>query len=573
MIGNLPEAGPELQLAGENGDALLQENSALQLTEENGDSLQQEESGSVLPEKNCSSLYENEDIPSELPEADSSGKFPDTGEMEGILSETTGIFAGEVPLNEIERILGNMMENLKDENATASALKKRFLPRKDMEAVYTIPFSSDRKYSGVSFREEGTFLIGAARFLFPQGEEKLFSMCQVFAEQGKRVLVLAHSPAVAENNGLPEKLAPVALITLSDLLRENVSATLEYFYEQGVELKVISGDDAVTVSTVAKAAGVKNAEKYVDASALNREELAKAVEEYNVFGRVTPQQKKDMVKALKARKHMVAMTGDGVNDVLALKEADCSIAMAAGSSAAKNIANVVLLSSDFAAMPDIVNQGRRVVNNIRTAASMFLIKTLFSVLLVLITIFWGESYPFEPIQMSLIGACAVGIPTFFLAQEDNFQRIDHTFLRHVFMNAFPAAAAISSCVVVIMLVCQNFYHSVYMLGTACFLVTGWNYMSALKTVYSPLTRYRKAVIYFMQIVFFAAAVAARNLLSLRPLEFELIILVFLLMSFTPLATDVITEWVRRVYVRFLDLEEDKWYHRFIAALLGRGPEE
>ena len=183
--------------------------------------------------------------------------------------------------------------------------------------------------------------------------------------------------------------------------------------------------------------------------------MQRAVAECSVFGRVTPQQKKQMVQALQAQKHTVAMTGDGVNDVLALKEADCSIAMAAGSDAAKNIANVVLLDSNFGAMPHIVNQGRRVVNNIRSAASMFLIKTIFSVLLALITIFFGDAYPFEPIQMSLISACAVGIPTFLLTQENNYNKIDHTFLRHVFMNAFPAAVTITGCVFTIMLVCQN----------------------------------------------------------------------------------------------------------------------
>ena len=170
-----------------------------------------------------------------------------------------------------------------------------------------------------------------------------------------------------------------------------------------------------------------------------RKMLEEAVSKYSVFGRVTPQQKKEMVQALQKQGHTVAMTGDGVNDVLALKEADCSIAMAQGSDAAKNIANVVLLDSNFASMPHIVNQGRRVVNNIRTAASMFLIKTMFSVMLSLLTIFFGNTYPFEPIQMSLISACAVGIPTFLLAQENNYDKIDHTFLRHVFLNAFPAA--------------------------------------------------------------------------------------------------------------------------------------
>ncbi len=205
---------------------------------------------------------------------------------------------------------------------------------------------------------------------------------------------------------------------------------------------------------------------------------------------------------------------------------------------------------NFAAMPDIVNQGRRVVNNIRTAASMFLIKTIFSVLLSLITIFFGDTYPFEPIQMSLISACAVGIPTFLLAQENNYEKIDHTFLRHVFMNAFPAAVTITGCVFAVMLVCQNVYHSKEMLNTACVLVTGWNYMAALKTVYAPLNKYRKVIIYSMQVIFFAAVVI-QNLLTLGSLEFGMIILV-LLMTFSPILIDVITAWLRNIYSRSLD---------------------
>ena len=217
---------------------------------------------------------------------------------------------------------------------------------------------------------------------------------------------------------------------------------------------------------------------------------------------------------------------------------------------------MVLLDSNFGAMPHIVNQGRRVVNNIRSAASMFLIKTIFSVLLSLITIFFGDAYPFEPIQMSLISACAVGIPTFLLTQENNYDKIDHTFLRHVFMNAFPAAVTITGCVFTIMLVCQNVYHSNTMLNTACVLVTGWNYMAALRTVYSPLNTYRKVIIYGMQFVFFGGAVILQNLLTLGSLEFGMIILVFLLMTFSPVVIEAITSWIRKGYEKSLDKDEE-----------------
>ena len=470
-------------------------------------------------------------------------------------------------IQEIEHIMGNLLSVLKDQNATADALRARFKVSQDMELDHVIPFSSDRKYSGAAFTDTGTYLMGAAQFLFPEGNPELMEYCGRFAEEGLRVLVLAHSVNVSEGAELPEGLEPVGLLLITDVIRAEAPDTLAYFESQGVDLKVISGDDPVTVSAIARRAGLKNAEHYIDATTITtQEQMDEAVAEYSVFGRVTPQQKQAMVKSLQAQKHTVAMTGDGVNDVLALKEADCSIAMAEGSDAAKNIANVVLLDSNFAAMPEIVNQGRRVVNNIRTAASMFLIKTIFSVLLSLITIFFGDSYPFEPIQMSLISACAVGIPTFLLAQENNYEKIDHTFLRHVFMNAFPAAVTITGCVFSVMLVCQNVYHSNAMLNTACVLVTGWNYMAALKTVYAPLNTYRKVIIYSMQVIFFGAAVVLQNLLTLGSLEFGMIILVFLLMTFSPILIDVITAWLRNIYSRSLDSGEQGKFAAFIDKL-------
>lgn len=469
-------------------------------------------------------------------------------------------------LQEIDHIMGNMMSVLHDQNATADALRKRFPSRNDLKLIHAIPFSSDRKYSGAVFEGRGTYLMGAAQFLFPEGNEELLEHCSSYAQEGYRILVLAHSEQETTGTERPTGLEPLGLFLITDVIREEAPDTLAFFDSQGVDLKVISGDDPVTVSAIAKKAGLKNANHYIDATTIKTsEEMQRAVAECSVFGRVTPQQKKQMVQALQSQKHTVAMTGDGVNDVLALKEADCSIAMAAGSDAAKNIANVVLLDSNFGAMPHIVNQGRRVVNNIRSAASMFLIKTIFSVLLSLITIFFGDAYPFEPIQMSLISACAVGIPTFLLTQENNYNKIDHTFLRHVFMNAFPAAVTITGCVFTIMLVCQDVYHSNVMLNTACVLVTGWNYMSALRTVYSPLNTYRKVIIYGMQFAFFISAVVLQDLLTLGSLEFGMIILVFVLMTFSPILIETITEWIRRIYEKSLDREDENkgFFARFL----------
>ena len=506
-----------------------------------------------------------QNVPALKPEVTVSAE-KENGQIQETVNSETVSQEERQKLQEIDHIMGNMMSVLHDQNATADALRKRFPSRNDLKLIHAIPFSSDRKYSGAVFEGRGTYLMGAAQFLFPEGNEELLEHCSSYAQEGYRILVLAHSEQETKGTERPTGLKPLGLFLITDVIREEAPDTLAFFDSQGVDLKVISGDDPVTVSAIAKKAGLKNANHYIDATTIKTsEEMQRAVAECSVFGRVTPQQKKQMVQALQSQKHTVAMTGDGVNDVLALKEADCSIAMAAGSDAAKNIANVVLLDSNFGAMPHIVNQGRRVVNNIRSAASMFLIKTIFSVLLSLITIFFGDAYPFEPIQMSLISACAVGIPTFLLTQENNYNKIDHTFLRHVFMNAFPAAVTITGCVFTIMLVCQDVYHSNVMLNTACVLVTGWNYMSALRTVYSPLNTYRKVIIYGMQFAFFISAVVLQDLLTLGSLEFGMIILVFVLMTFSPILIETITEWIRRIYEKSLDREDENkgFFARFL----------
>ena len=506
-----------------------------------------------------------QNVPALKPEVTVSAE-KENGQIQETVNSETVSQEERQKLQEIDHIMGNMMSVLHDQNATADALRKRFPSRNDLKLIHAIPFSSDRKYSGAVFEGRGTYLMGAAQFLFPEGNEELLEHCSSYAQEGYRILVLAHSEQETKGTERPTGLKPLGLFLITDVIREEAPDTLAFFDSQGVDLKVISGDDPVTVSAIAKKAGLKNANHYIDATTIKTpEEMQRAVAECSVFGRVTPQQKKQMVQALQSQKHTVAMTGDGVNDVLALKEADCSIAMAAGSDAAKNIANVVLLDSNFGAMPHIVNQGRRVVNNIRSAASMFLIKTIFSVLLSLITIFFGDAYPFEPIQMSLISACAVGIPTFLLTQENNYNKIDHKFLRHVFMNAFPAAVTITGCVFTIMLVCQDVYHSNVMLNTACVLVTGWNYMSALRTVYSPLNTYRKVIIYGMQFAFFISAVVLQDLLTLGSLEFGMIILVFVLMTFSPILIETITEWIRRIYEKSLDREDENkgFFARFL----------
>ncbi len=480
--------------------------------------------------------------------------------------------AGQEKPLDIPLIMGNLMRVLKDNNSTAKALRAYFPEKKGMIPENVIPFSSERKYSGCSFEGRGTYLIGAASFLFPDSHDALKEEASRLSAAGKRVLVLAASPHKACEGHLPEELAPVALFVLSDVIRKNAPETAGFFYRQGVELLVISGDDPEAVSAIAKKAGIRSADVCQDATYLDTpEKMAAALSVCHVFGRVTPVQKKEIVEILKSQGHIVAMTGDGVNDVPALKKADCSIAMASGSDAAKNVANLVLLDDNFASMPHVVNQGRRVVNNIRTAASMFMIKAIFSMLLSLISILGDNNYPFVPIQLTLISACAVGMPSFLLALEPNYQKPEGDFLRHVFLNAIPAALTITGCVFVLMQANRILFHSSDMLGTACVLVTGWNYMAALRSVYSPMSWYRKAVIYTMHVVFFAAAAILRQILDLKALEVGMIIVVFMLMTFSPDIITAITGALQGFFQKGLEQEEKKGYQILWEKLLHKAP--
>ena len=254
------------------------------------------------------------------------------------------------------------------------------------------------------------------------------------------MLILAHSQNPFEGRELPAQLQVMAFLLIQDVIRPEAEQTLRYFTEQGVQLKVISGDNPLTVLNIARRAGLPEAEKYIDASTLDTEEdLKQAVEQYTVFGRVTPNQKKQMVLALKEQGHTVAMTGDGVNDVLALKEADCSVAMASGSDAARNVSQLVLLDSSFASMPRVVAEGRRSINNIQRSASLFLVKTIYSFVLSLLFVVLPFSYPFMPIQLTLISTLTIGIPSFVLALEPNKERIKGQFLKNVISKALPGA--------------------------------------------------------------------------------------------------------------------------------------
>ncbi|MCI6534755.1 MAG: cation-translocating P-type ATPase [Lachnospiraceae bacterium] len=340
---------------------------------------------------------------------------------------------------ELEKLVGDFVKAMGSDNSTMEALKEYFKDGTGAAAVRTIPFTSATKYSGVVF-EEKSYVLGAPEFVLREDYETYRLEIQTYAKRGYRVLVFGTYEGTLEGTKLTEKVLPLGYILLANPIRKEAPETFAYFAEQGVEVKVISGDNPMTVSEVAKEAGIENAEEYIDATTLTTDEdVERAVAKYTVFGRVTPAQKRQFVQALKKQGKTVAMTGDGVNDVLALKDADCSVAMASGSDAAAQASQVVLLESDFSCMPSVVLEGRRVVNNIQRSATLFLVKNIFSFLLSLFSVVFMITYPLEPSQVSLISMFTIGVPAFFLALQPNKDLIKGHFLPNVILKALPAA--------------------------------------------------------------------------------------------------------------------------------------
>ena len=467
---------------------------------------------------------------------------------EGRMNVESAVTLSEGSDREMADAFSNVMIAQGTANETGKAVLDYFGQDRDRwNTIRTIPFSSARKYSGASFERRGTYYVGAAGILLPD-DEALQARLKVHADQGFRVLLLVHSDTVPEGHDLPGDLSPVGYLLISDVIRHDCKETLDFFKSNGVSLKCISGDDPVTVSRIASSVGFENADRYVDVSKYaTKEELRPIVSENAVFGRVRPEQKKWMVEILQESGHTVGMTGDGVNDVLAMKQADCSIAMASGSDAARQTANVVLLESDFTAMPSIFREGRRVINNIGRSASMYLIKTTFSVLLTLLTIIIGKAYPFLAVQISVISAFAVGIPTFLLQLEPSFSQIETHYMRSIFRNALPPGIVIALFTFIITNI-----GSVVTLGdeavlrTISVLCTGCIYFHMLGRIYSPMNLYRKIVFYSMIILYFTAMIIGQTILEFQTIPLTGLLILIGTVMLSPLAIDLVTkvfDWI------------------------------
>jgi cation-transporting ATPase E len=350
---------------------------------------------------------------------------------------------GEYSLNDI---MGSMLACLGANNQTSIALYNHFGYSDKLTSTATIPFSSKRKLSAASFEDVGTFCMGAPEFVLKPCPAKVERIVKQYATMGLRVLVLAHSPSEIIGDKMPTNFKPVAIISIADNVREDAVDTIKWFADNDVNVKVISGDNPITVCEVAKRAGIHHADKFISLEGLNEKEVENVANKYTVFGRVTPEQKAILVRSIKSEGNTVAMTGDGVNDILALKEADCAISVASGSEAARNVSHLVLMDNNFNSMPKIVAEGRRVINNIKNSSSLYLMKTLFTAILATLCIFMQEPYLFLPQNVLLLEFCVIAIPSFFLSLQPNNARVKGKFITHVMSGALSGAILMILCV-------------------------------------------------------------------------------------------------------------------------------
>ena len=434
---------------------------------------------------------------------------------------------------DIRLIMADYVAAMRADNDTMAALRRYFTGEVKQQAIKAVPFTSAKKFGGVSFHEDETYLLGAPDVLLGERYGKYAAQIDAYSAKGCRVLLLALYDGQPDDEVLDADMLPISLILLSNKIRAEAPDTFKYFAEQGVAIKVISGDNAMAVSEVAKRAGIKGAESYVDARTLETDEdIAAAVEKYTVFGRVTPDQKRRFVRALKAAGHTVAMTGDGVNDVLALKEADCSIAMASGSDAASQVSHIVLLESNFAAMPSVVAEGRRVINNIERSAALFLVKNIFSFSLAVISLIFTLPYPVTSAQMSLVSALTIGAPGFVLAMEPNTARIKGKFLPNVIYRALPGGLTDLILVLGVILFCMVFKVGENMMSTVCAIILNIVGLMVVHYTCKPYNLLRKAMMIGLTVAFVFCVLLLPQLFTLTSLDLPgaMILVVFALLS-------------------------------------------
>ncbi len=419
---------------------------------------------------------------------------------------------------------------LNEDSSTFKAIRAGFSPNRDAAVQTIIPFSSKRKWSGAHFKQGQTVVVGAPEFLL--NDATTLETVNSFAEQGYRVLAVLKGEADFNDKDLPQDMRLMGLLLISDVLRQGVKETLGFFSAQGVTLKVISGDNPVTVSLIAQKAGIPEGEKYIDTREIETDaQLLEAASTKTVFGRVSPEMKKRLVKALQSLGHTVAMTGDGANDIPALKTANCGIAIPGGADAVKYAAHLTLLDGSFAALPQAVYEGRRVINNITRAASLFLVKTLFSLGLTALLLIIQHEYPFQPIQLTLISSFTIGIPTFFLAFAPNRARVEGNFLQNVLINALPGAFSVLICIMAILSFAVPLSLSQASISTLCTYVTGFCCLTTLFIICLPLNRWRLLLVGIMGAAFISTTLLFPQVFFLVHLPPKQLALLYALLPF------------------------------------------
>ena len=486
-----------------------------------------------------------------------------TGTITENTMKVTQIFSVHQNENTSREALKQYLAASPDENETIAAIRNFFvseIAKESWAVLSTFPFSSKNKFGAICFNE-GTFILGAPEFVLKEKLEEYRSYIQKYAESGTRVLVFAESKEQPFTGELTQTIEPLLFILLENPIRENAAETFSYFNVQGVEVKVISGDNPVTVAAVAAKAEIPHADNYIDAQTLDTDEkITQAVEKYTIFGRVTPQQKQKFVQALQANQHKVAMTGDGVNDILAMKTADCSIAMESGNNATKQIAQVVLLDSDFSHMPHIVTEGRRVVNNIQRSASLFLVKNMFSISLAILSSLFAFTYPLQASQISLISAFTIGIPGFMLALEPNKQRIRGRFIRTVLQNAIPAALVDLLAVLIVMVCGRIFRLSTQEVATSSVILLAVVGFIIIIKLIQPLNRMKTTIVLFNIIGLIVSGLLFHSIFSLSKISPITIILTIIL----SLMLESLMRFFQYISNR-LFATCDQWLNRYQAA--------
>ena len=385
----------------------------------------------------------------------------------------------EIDAHEFDRLMASYLAGTEDNNATFRALETRFSAVKPYETTDSVPFSSDRKWSSVTLADGRTLVLGAPERL----STRLTPEVRAWMEQGRRVLLVGLCRGAVQ----PETVERIGVLVLSDCLRAHAAQTVSYFYEQGVDVKILSGDSAPAAAAAAKLCGVRNADRAIDATGMTRAQLEAAIATHSVFGRVTPEQKRILVEALQKRGHRVAMTGDGVNDLPAMRQADCSAAMGNGSDATKQTAQLVLLDSDFAVLRDVIAEGRRVVGNLTKSAGVFFIKTIYSVLLCLLCLICNVDFPFIPIQITLIDAVIEAFPAFFLSFEPNDRKLEGTFLNNAVRAALPNGIAIFLCCIAVFLAAPSLGIDGRQSGLLLYLTVGIVSLAGVVKANLPMT--------------------------------------------------------------------------------------